>query len=120
MVEQSKLGGERNESGPEWRHHNPFYRDEDYADFARRAKPGTRWTRDFKEWNEDDPPEDPLNHRRATYCYQFRHTILNGREAEFITDMIAQSLHHRLTPRQAEWLEAIWRKCQPFNFNDLD
>ena len=101
----------------EW-HYNPFYRqrqhpDESTSDFKRRRRA------EGFVWPGEEPAVDRQAHARATYCYQYRRTILNGRETEFVANMFEQSLHHHLTPRQAEWLETIWLKCQPFNFDDV-
>lgn len=116
---------------------HPFYRGRQHPhelaqDFKARASRTRGWGRtrfeededdfkdDFEDFTRHDGPEpgpvDPLNYERANYCYQFRHTILNSREAEFVTDMSAQSYIRRLTPKQAAWLDAIWHKCQPFDF----
>ena len=122
VVERSGLGGD---AAPRFE-----YRDRSRSPFRTRASAGKGWGRtpfdedeDFNDsWGNEGPepgPVDLLNYERANYCYQFRRTILNSREAEFVTDMSAQAYIRRLTPRQAEWLDHIWHKCQPFDFDGI-
>ena len=119
VIEQSKLGTEPARQYTPPPHHAPpdprqrRHPDESTSDFKRRRRA------EGFVWPGEEPAVDRQAHARATYCYQYRRTILNGRETEFVADMIEQSLHHHLTPRQAEWLETIWLKCQPFNFDDV-
>lgn len=121
VIERSNIGNTapaRPQPRPRYSY-RPAPPDSGFAEWARHAGAGTRWTHDFKEWPEEEEPADSINHARAEYCWQFRNTILNSREVKFVEDMLAQSLARRLTFRQSEWLEAIWRKCQPFDFGDV-
>jgi hypothetical protein len=49
----------------------------------------------------------PSSHDMALYCRQRNHQ-LREKEQRFVNDMAARSLQRALTPRQEEWLKAIF------------
>ena len=124
VIERSSLGDEQTSkpdpasANPYW-HGRPSYEDHTRDPYWRAHEWARRRRADGFKWPDEEPPVDKQANDRANYCYQYRNTILNFRETAFVTDMIAQSLIRHLTPRQTEWLDAIWRKCQPFNFDDV-